>query len=151
MSKKVLILGGTGILGQVLCNYLLNRDYEVIMFNRGFHKNSYEQAIVINGDRRKKAEIDKLKNIQVNAIIDTMGWYPETLNTIFELFTGQICSYSPVAADSSDRVGSRPSRWLSSCRVWRRAADRSFSPRLTFTVPSSRRKRRISPAILGTA
>ncbi len=93
MSKKVLILGGTGILGQVLCNYLLNRDYEVIMFNRGFHKNSYEQAIVINGDRRKKAEIDKLKNIQVNAIIDTMGWYPETLNTIFELFTGQICSY----------------------------------------------------------
>ena len=27
MSKKVLILGGTGILGQVLCNYLLNRDY----------------------------------------------------------------------------------------------------------------------------
>ena len=33
----------------------------------------------------------------------------------------------------------------------RMAVPRSFSPRLTFTGPSSRRKRRISPAILGTA
>lgn len=31
MSKKVLILGGTGILGRVLCNYLLNANYEVVM------------------------------------------------------------------------------------------------------------------------
>lgn len=93
MSKKVLILGGTGILGQVLCNYLLNANYEVVMFNRGLHKNVYEQAIVIKGERRKKVDIEKLKDIQVDAVIDTMGWYSETLNTIFELFTGKICSY----------------------------------------------------------
>ena len=93
MSKKVLILGGTGILGRVLCNYLLNANYEVVMFNRGLHKNVHEQAVVIKGDRRKKVEIEKLKDIQVNAVIDTMGWYSETLNTIFELFTGKICSY----------------------------------------------------------
>ena len=36
-------------------------------------------------------------------------------------------------------------------RAVRMAVPRSFSPRLTFTGPSSRRKRRISPAILGTA
>lgn len=93
MSKKVLILGGTGILGRVLCNYLLNANYEVVMFNRGLHKNVHEQAVVIKGDRRKKVEIEKPKDIQVNAVIDTMGWYSETLNTIFELFTGKICSY----------------------------------------------------------
>ena len=36
-------------------------------------------------------------------------------------------------------------------RAARMLVPRSFSPRLTFTGPSSRRKRRISPAILGTA
>lgn len=84
MSKRVLILGGTGILGQVLCNYLLNANYEVMMFNRGLHKNVYEQAIVIKGERRKRVDIEKLKDIQVDAVIDTMGWYSETLNNIFE-------------------------------------------------------------------
>ena len=36
-------------------------------------------------------------------------------------------------------------------RAARTLIPRSFMPRLTFTGPSSRRKRRISPAILGTA
>ena len=58
---------------------------------------------------------------------------------------------SPVSSESSERVGSRPSRWVSRSRAVRMAVPRSFTPRLTFTAPSSRRKRRISPAILGTA
>ena len=57
----------------------------------------------------------------------------------------------PVASASSDRAGSRPSSPHSRARTPRREMLRSFSPRLTFTAPSSRRNRRISPAILGTA
>ena len=57
----------------------------------------------------------------------------------------------PVSRHRSDSRGLCPvSR---SSRVWtcRRAKARSRRVRLTFTGPSSRRKRRISPAILGTA
>ena len=57
----------------------------------------------------------------------------------------------PVSSASSDRVGSRPRSAASLPRAARTADPRSFNPRLTFTGPSSRRKRRISPAILGTA
>ena len=57
----------------------------------------------------------------------------------------------PVSAASSLRAGSRPSRAESLSRACRMVPARSLRPRLTFTAPSSRRKRRISPAILGTA
>ena len=57
----------------------------------------------------------------------------------------------PVAWASSDNVGSRPSWAVSWFRARWMARACSFWPRLTFTGPSSRRKRRISPAILGTA
>ena len=57
----------------------------------------------------------------------------------------------PVSAQSSLTVGSRSSAAISRCRAPLMKAARSLRLRLTFTVPSSRRKRRISPAIFGTA
>ena len=58
---------------------------------------------------------------------------------------------SPVSAASSDRTGSRPSLAVRTRRARPMTRACSFRPRLTFTRPSSRRNRRISPAILGTA
>ena len=58
---------------------------------------------------------------------------------------------SPISSEISLRVGSRPSTVWSLPRAMRMLPARSLMPRLTFTVPSSRRNRRISPAILGTA
>ena len=57
----------------------------------------------------------------------------------------------PSASDSSETVGSRPKSPVRRSRAFLMAAARSLMLRLTLTAPSSRRKRRISPAILGTA
>lgn len=57
----------------------------------------------------------------------------------------------PISLESSPTVGSLPNSAVMRLRVILMAADRSFSPLLTFTEPSSRKNRRISPAILGTA
>jgi len=57
----------------------------------------------------------------------------------------------PVSSESSESTGSRPSAFLSFSRAAKIIAARSRTVRLTFTAPSSRRKRRISPAIFGTA
>lgn len=34
MSKRILITGGTGFIGHVLCRQLLARDYELTVFSR---------------------------------------------------------------------------------------------------------------------
>ena len=57
----------------------------------------------------------------------------------------------PVSRASSESWGSRPRLPVSRDRASLMAAARSFSPRLTLIAPSSRRNRRISPAIFGTA
>ena len=57
----------------------------------------------------------------------------------------------PAASASSDTVGERPVLLSSSLWMRRTRTDRSLTALLTLTAPSSRRKRRISPAILGTA
>lgn len=58
---------------------------------------------------------------------------------------------NPAACANSDTVGDRPFLLSQSlCRRRTRTA-RSLTARLTLTAPSSRRNRRISPAILGTA
>ena len=58
---------------------------------------------------------------------------------------------SPVLAASSESVGSRPSVCSRRVRAVRMPCARSLMLRLTLTAPSSRRKRRISPEIFGTA
>lgn len=56
---------------------------------------------------------------------------------------------SPVSAESSESVGSRPSVCSRRVRAVRMPCARSLMLRLTLTAPSSRRKRRISPEIFG--
>ena len=58
---------------------------------------------------------------------------------------------SPVSSASSDSLGSRPSRCRSRSRAAARACPFSRMLRPTFIAPLSRKKRRISPAIFGTA
>jgi hypothetical protein len=58
---------------------------------------------------------------------------------------------NPVSSESSESAGSRPSVFLSFSRAAKIVAACSRMLRLTLIAPSSRRKRRISPAIFGTA
>ena len=57
----------------------------------------------------------------------------------------------PVSAESSESFGSRPSLPRRRSRTDQSVCPRSRIVRPTFTAPSSRRNRRISPAIFGTA
>lgn len=67
MSKKVLILGGTGILGRVLCNYLLNA-------NSGSNKEFlyYPENITVNCDNLRQVfqgELDVMTRDYVRKLL----------------------------------------------------------------------------------
>ena len=67
------------------------------------------------------------------------------------LLQSEARTFGATTYTSNEFVHAAPKELDSRCLAVRMAFPRSFSPRLTFTGPSSRRKRRISPAILGTA
>ena len=55
MGRKYLITGGTGILGYALCDYLLNKNCEVVVLSRDKNKldklaKKYPQIDVVSGD-----------------------------------------------------------------------------------------------------
>lgn len=94
MTKKILILGGTGVLGYAICKELLEQGHILYVFNRGTNNHRLPRdSIWIQGDRRNILDLDKLRKIDFNIIIDTMGWYHETLPKIFDLFSERIEKY----------------------------------------------------------
>jgi Nucleoside-diphosphate-sugar epimerases len=94
MADSILILGGTGVLGPAICSALLNIKHKVYLFNRGTNP---ERLILgvnhIKGDRCKTDDLDKLKDIDIDVVIDTMGWFPETLPYLIQILLPRIKRY----------------------------------------------------------
>jgi uncharacterized protein len=71
MHKKILLAGGTGLIGNHLVNELLNRGDEVTLISRdaGSAKNKYKENIsAVNWD-----EVYTLKNEKINAVVNLSG------------------------------------------------------------------------------
>jgi len=109
MGKEILILGGTGPLGRNVTDFFLKKGYNVYLFNRGLHTlTQNSDAKLIIGNRQNLNDLSKLKSISPDYVIDTLGWFPETLNEIINIFSNKIKGYifissASVYPGSSDR------------------------------------------------
>ena len=94
MGERVLVLGGTGSVGPPLCRALLARGYEVQAFNRGSRLERLPVGVEhLPGDRRAVSGLDELRRVTAHTVIDTAGWYPETLPAILEILAPRIKRY----------------------------------------------------------
>jgi len=92
--KKILILGGTGILSSEISSLAIERGYEVTMVNRGKRKDYFNaQAKLIIGDL-KNEKVDALRNKlegeSFDVVIDFVTYTVQQLKRSIEMVSG-IC------------------------------------------------------------
>jgi len=104
---KILIIGGTKFLGRHLVSAALARNHEVTLFNRGKHTSAGIPGVEqIYGDRN--SDLDKLKNRNWDAVIDTCGYLPQTVKASAEALKEQTENYVFVSSISAYANFSQP-------------------------------------------
>ena len=110
---KLLILGGTRFLGRHLVTAALSRNHEITLFNRGQHAPADDpqgaSVETIHGDR--SFDIDKLTGRRWDAVIDTCGYLPRTVNASAKalapltgtyVFVSSVSAYADFSAPGVD-------------------------------------------------
>jgi 2'-hydroxyisoflavone reductase len=104
---KILIIGGTKFLGRHLVMAALARNHEVTLFNRGKHSAAgIPEVEQIHGDRN--SDLDKLKNRNWDAVIDTCGYLPQTVKASVEALKDAVENYVFVSSVSAYANFSQP-------------------------------------------
>ena len=77
----VLVVGGTGYMGKILVQLLLDRGDRVTVFSRGTTKPEWwERVDHVQGDRNEYADFEaKLKGKQFDLVIDTQAYKKEDM------------------------------------------------------------------------
>jgi 2'-hydroxyisoflavone reductase len=74
----ILIIGGTKFLGRFLVEEGLKRNHKLTLFNRGTNKEAFSHVEQIHGNRN--ADIELLKDRKWDAVIDTCGYLPQSVD-----------------------------------------------------------------------
>lgn len=92
--KQVLILGGTNFIGRVLVEkLLLQKDYEITLFNRGKRNAGlFADVPQIHGDREGDSYY-QIADQYWDFIIDCSGYYPITFNKLLHALEGKVGRY----------------------------------------------------------
>ncbi|HYK75088.1 MAG TPA: NAD-dependent epimerase/dehydratase family protein [Pseudoneobacillus sp.] len=77
---KILIIGGTRFLGRFLVEEGQKRNHEITLFNRGTNKDVFPNVEQVFGDRNQVQDLEQLKGRKWDAVIDTCGYLPQTLD-----------------------------------------------------------------------
>jgi len=99
---EVLIIGGTGYMGRITTQLLLDRGDNVTIFSRGTSKPEWwDQVKHIPGDRDDRDDfVAKLKGHQFDAVIDTQAYKKEDVESAAATFRGNIGRYLMVSTGS---------------------------------------------------
>ncbi|MDQ4121508.1 MAG: NAD-dependent epimerase/dehydratase family protein [Acidobacteriota bacterium] len=104
---KILIIGGTKFLGRHLTVAALASCHEVTLFNRGKHSSTgMPEVEQIHGDRN--TDLNKLKNRNWDAVIDTCGYLPQTVKASVEALKDAVENYVFVSSISAYADFSQP-------------------------------------------
>jgi 2'-hydroxyisoflavone reductase len=88
---KILIIGGTKFLGRFLVEEGIKRNHEITLFNRGTNKEEFLHVEQIHGNRN--TDIELLKNRQWDAVIDTCGYLPKSVEKSVKVLGENIAQY----------------------------------------------------------
>ena len=104
---NILIIGGTGFLGQHLVTAAQMRHHQVTLFHRGNHPPVGLAGIEeIYGDRNNG--LGALRNRRWDAVVDTCGYLPHTVTAVAKALRSSVAHYvfiSSVAAYADFKVG----------------------------------------------
>lgn len=104
---KILIIGGTKFLGRHLVSVAKEHNHSVTIFNRGKHTNEvFDGVEQIQGDRN--FDLDKLKNRNWDAVIDTCGFLPKTVKQSAEALKNSVGQYVFISSISAYADFSQP-------------------------------------------
>ena len=96
---KILLLGGSGFLGQHTVEAALRRGHTVTLFNRGqTHPELFPDLEHIQGDREK--DLDALSNRYWDAVIDTCGYFPRIVRMSVEFLADKVEHYTFISSIS---------------------------------------------------
>ncbi len=99
-TMKLLIIGGTRFLGRYLVTAALNRNHSVTLFNRGNHSIPESSDVeTIKGDRHD--DLDKLKGLQWDAVIDTCGHLPRAVRVAAEALSDSVNLYIFISSQNA--------------------------------------------------
>ena len=89
---KVLIIGGTGNISRGIVAALLKRNHEVVLFNRGIHRDPPPPDLrVIHGDRRQRDDFErKMRAEKFDAIIDMISFNADDAASALRAFRGRV-------------------------------------------------------------
>jgi 2'-hydroxyisoflavone reductase len=88
---KILIIGGTKFLGRYLVEEALKNNHDVTLFNRGTNKDEFNHVEQINGNRN--TDIDLLKSGKWDAVIDTCGYLPQSVEKSVRVLKNHVNQY----------------------------------------------------------
>ncbi len=99
---NILVIGGTGYIGKIMVERLLERGDRVSIFSRGNAKPHWWDRIEhIQGDRAEHAEFEaKLKGKSFDAVIDTQAYRKEDVESAEAAFLGNVGRYLMVSTGS---------------------------------------------------
>lgn len=97
---KILIIGGTKFLGRHLIDAAIKRDHKVTLFNRGrkYAEESIADVEQIHGDRH--SDLEKLNGRTWDAVIDTSGYLPQTVEISAEFLKDKVGQYVFISSAS---------------------------------------------------
>ena len=82
---NVLVVGGTMFLGRYLVRGLRERGHLVTMFNRGkSHPDLFPEVPRVIGDRRSAEDLDQLRGMEWDAVIDTSAYFPKDVELLLD-------------------------------------------------------------------
>ncbi|WP_131782887.1 NAD-dependent epimerase/dehydratase family protein [Legionella gresilensis] len=87
---KILILGGTNLVGPYLIDYLIKEYHEVILFNRGKTNNHLFSSLTkVVGERRHLSQYKKtLQNFEPDVVVDMLAMTQSDAEQLLDVFTG---------------------------------------------------------------
>lgn len=96
---NILIIGGTIFLGRHIINSALNKNHNVVLFNRGKHNPElFPELEKIRGDR--EGDLSELKGRKFDAVIDTCGYVPMVVRKSAEYLRESVGHYTFISSIS---------------------------------------------------
>jgi 2'-hydroxyisoflavone reductase len=79
MTRRLLVLGGSGFVGRALVTEGLHRGWEVTTFNRGRREPVDPRARLVTGDRLRPGDLDRLGEDEWDLVADTWSGAPRAV------------------------------------------------------------------------
>lgn len=102
MSKKVMVVGGTGNMSTGIVRNLVERGYDVTIYARGkSHLTPHPEVKVIHGDRHDGSFVETMRKENYDIVYDMIGFAKQDVIDDYEAFQGcgrfVFCSTGAVA------------------------------------------------------